>query len=384
VKRYLAAVAAVALMVGPGIAAAAQSEITPDDVAAADAARRAVSAELANTTAEYDAAVQRSVETEADLSVLSVEISVNERSLADLRLQAEHVARSLYMEAGGVDAMSMLDAQSINDISLRSGYLDTLSASGQATLSRLVALEGAFHDQETRLAGLLSDQQATTVKLEELAGDILERLAAANAEYDQVASAYAVQEEAKRRAAEEAARRAAEEAARLAATTTTLAPTDTTLVPSDDPTTTTVAPAPPPPPSNGGRTCPVNGAVSFTDTWGASRSGGRTHQGVDMIAARGTPLVAIEDGVIARLSNSSLGGITIWLAGSSGDEFYYAHLDGYASGLSSGQRVTVGTLIGYVGSTGNAQYTVPHLHFEWHPGGGSAVNPYPLTAGLCF
>ncbi len=103
-----------------------------------------------------------------------------------------------------------------------------------------------------------------------------------------------------------------------------------------------------------------------------------------MVAARGTPLVAIEGGVIARLSNSSLGGITIWLTGSSGDEFYYAHLDGYASGLSSGQRVGVGDLIGYVGNTGNAQYTVPHLHFEHHPGGGGAVNPYPLVAGLCY
>jgi murein DD-endopeptidase MepM/ murein hydrolase activator NlpD len=124
--------------------------------------------------------------------------------------------------------------------------------------------------------------------------------------------------------------------------------------------------------------------VTFTDTWGAARSGGRSHQGVDMIAARGTPAVAVEAGTIAQMSNSSLGGITLWLAGSSGDSFYYAHLDGYALGLSSGQSVGVGEVIAYVGNTGNAQYTVPHLHFEWHPGGGGAVNPYPLAAELCF
>jgi murein DD-endopeptidase MepM/ murein hydrolase activator NlpD len=103
-----------------------------------------------------------------------------------------------------------------------------------------------------------------------------------------------------------------------------------------------------------------------------------------MIASKGTPLVAIEAGRISRLSNSSLGGITIWLAGNSGASYYYAHLDGYASGLSSGQSVSAGQLVGYVGNSGNARYTVSHLHFEHHPGGGSAVNPYPLVAGLCF
>ena len=130
--------------------------------------------------------------------------------------------------------------------------------------------------------------------------------------------------------------------------------------------------------------CPVNGAVSFTDTWGDPRSGGRTHQGVDMIAARGTPLVAIEPGTVKRMRNGGLGGITVTLTGVSGDEYYYAHLDSWATGLSVGQSLPVGGLLGYVGNTGNAQYTIPHLHFEWAPGGGAAVNPYPLVAGLCF
>jgi murein DD-endopeptidase MepM/ murein hydrolase activator NlpD len=103
-----------------------------------------------------------------------------------------------------------------------------------------------------------------------------------------------------------------------------------------------------------------------------------------MIAARGTPLVAIESGIIRKMGNGGLGGITIWLKGESGDQYYYAHLNAFADGLSVGQSVTVGELIGYVGNTGNAQYTIPHLHFEFHPGGGAAVNPTPLVSSLCL
>lgn len=103
-----------------------------------------------------------------------------------------------------------------------------------------------------------------------------------------------------------------------------------------------------------------------------------------MIAARGTPLVALEDGTVSRIGNGGLGGKTVWLRSGSGHDYYYAHLDGFASGLKEGQHLDSGELLGYVGNTGNAIYTVPHLHFEYHPGGGSAVNPYPLVADLCL
>ncbi len=103
-----------------------------------------------------------------------------------------------------------------------------------------------------------------------------------------------------------------------------------------------------------------------------------------MIANRGVPLVAIENGTVSKIGNGGLGGKTVWLKGSSGHSYYYAHLDGFASGLSVGDRLDVGELLGYVGNTGNAAYTVPHLHFEYHPNGGSAINPYPLVADLCL
>ena len=102
-----------------------------------------------------------------------------------------------------------------------------------------------------------------------------------------------------------------------------------------------------------------------------------------MMAAHGTALVAVESGTIRRMGNGGLGGITIWLRGNSGDEFYYAHLNSWASGLGEGQSVSVGQSIGTVGTTGNAPSNVPHLHWEYHPGGGSAVNPTPLARSLC-
>ena len=101
-----------------------------------------------------------------------------------------------------------------------------------------------------------------------------------------------------------------------------------------------------------------------------------------MIAARGTPLVAIFAGTIERISTNSLGGKSLWLRASNGDEFYYAHLDGYGS-ISVGQSVPEGYVVGYNGSSGNAPDWLPHLHFEFHPGGGVAVNPYPLVESIC-
>jgi murein DD-endopeptidase MepM/ murein hydrolase activator NlpD len=101
-----------------------------------------------------------------------------------------------------------------------------------------------------------------------------------------------------------------------------------------------------------------------------------------MIAARNTPIVAIYSGRIHRLSNGSLSGLSIWLRTDNGDQFFYAHLESYAE-INAGQTVSEGEVIGYNGSSGNAPANLPHLHFEYHPGGGAAVNPYPLVRSIC-
>jgi murein DD-endopeptidase MepM/ murein hydrolase activator NlpD len=118
--------------------------------------------------------------------------------------------------------------------------------------------------------------------------------------------------------------------------------------------------------------CPVQGGSAYGDTWGAPRSGGRRHQGVDMLAPTGTPLQAVYGGWVNHVTNA-LGGVAVTLAGDNGNRYYYAHLSRY-EGIPG--YVMQGQVIGYVGDTGNAT-GVPHLHFEIRPGHGVPVNPYP-------
>lgn len=120
-------------------------------------------------------------------------------------------------------------------------------------------------------------------------------------------------------------------------------------------------------------------ARELKDTWGASRSSGRLHEGIDILAPRGTKVRSATPGLIADLRNNNLGGKVVWILGPGGAWHYYAHLDGHKRGLKVGDYVKKGDVIGYVGNTGNARHTAPHLHYGLYLSGKGrgVVNPYP-------
>lgn len=137
-------------------------------------------------------------------------------------------------------------------------------------------------------------------------------------------------------------------------------------------------------------TVPVTGVApsELSDTFSDARGADRVHDAIDIMAPRGTPVIAVADGQIEKLFDSERGGLTIYQFEPSGRyAYYYAHLDRYAPSLAEGQAVRQGEVIGYVGSTGNASPDAPHLHFavfvlgperSWWKG--AAINPYPLLA----
>jgi murein DD-endopeptidase MepM/ murein hydrolase activator NlpD len=128
---------------------------------------------------------------------------------------------------------------------------------------------------------------------------------------------------------------------------------------------------------------PLSPTCTFWDTWGAPRFGGRTHQGVDIFAKQGTPVLAVRDGRITGQTADfagSLGGNQEWLTAADGSRYFYGHLASFAKGVGRGSPVQAGDVIGFAGATGLT--TVSHLHFEVHPGGGAAVNPYPILKAM--
>lgn len=113
------------------------------------------------------------------------------------------------------------------------------------------------------------------------------------------------------------------------------------------------------------------------DTWGDARSGGRKHEGIDIMALKGTPIVSPTEAVVTRVDTNLLGGKVVYTANPGKETYYYAHLNSFAEGLEVGDVLAKGDLIGYVGSTGNASASAPHLHFTIFDTEGDAMNPYP-------
>ena len=401
---------ALAVAVALPMTAQASEELTQEQVNAALERRRATSSSLDEMTARFEEAISSEMLTRERIVKLSKSVARLEQEIGTKRVQVKELVKIRYMSGGSLGTERVFTARTFTDLPVQDQYYKLMNAKDLTLLHGLESAEALHIEQQNLLDQTLVEQEALVVEIGQLTEEIIGQLEQADAEYVAIAIAFEEQEAEKARKAEEerkrreeAAREAAEEAARQATSTTAAsapitspttaaAPTTTSAgvttttsqTTTTQPTaTTTTRPPAPPPVVTSGKTCPINAATSFTDSWGAPRSGGRSHKGVDLMAARGAPLVAIESGVITRTSNSSLGGISIYLSGESGNRYYYAHLDALAPGVGGGMSVSVGDLVGYNGSSGNASYSAPHLHFQYAPPGSTWINPYPLVKALC-
>jgi murein DD-endopeptidase MepM/ murein hydrolase activator NlpD len=408
-KRLSSVLVVVGMVIA--IAAPAFAEITPADLDDAREQIRAVASQLEDRVTQYDAAVSEEAELREELDDLVVSLAARERELVLARRAARDRAADMYMSAGANStSAALVSDDEMGAYPARYAYLASVSQTDRDVVNRLEIARRDFEQQKAYVDSALVDQQQLRTEMDSLVASIYTELEAANTQYQELRAAYEVQEEERRlreflatstttttttvpvTVAATTPPPTAPPTTNAPTTTTTAAPTttvacgDTTTTIAGGDTTTTTAPVktttttvPPPAPS---MACPVDGAVAFRDSWGEPRSGGRTHKGVDMMAARWTPLVAIEAGYIYQVSWHSAGGLGVYLKGVSGGMWYYAHNEAVASGIGVGTSVSAGQLIAYVGSSGNA--STPHLHFGWQPNANWVyANPYPQVNALC-
>lgn len=297
-----------------------------------------IQAELNAVAVKIEEAYSKQQVLTGRLKETSKEIERLRKKNSKLKVEVSKRAAALY-KAGTTSVFEvLLSSEDISDLSNQAAILSRMSLDDSSTFV-------ALHRSEARLAELEESLVADRRDLASTQEGLDKDLARLESQFDSVASELSSLR------------------AQLTKSSTPSAPTVQTASFK----------------TSGGMYCPVAGPVSFTDTYGAPRSGGRSHQGVDMLAARGTPQVAITSGTITYAGYSGLGGNVQYLAGDDGNTYMYVHQD---QNIVTGGRVKAGQTISTVGDTGNAAGT-PHLHFEFHPGGGAATNPTPLVASLC-
>jgi len=394
----LTAVAALAVALAPivDISVPAVVSAQTDDDAAERAAREIAAArERANDAAEQLFQAQSDYEVLQEQQARLVdELATLRDEVETLRENVESIAVSRFVSSGSDGIPLLTDFRTPNERVRADVLIEIVAESGATTLddyeaarvrlndkqSELEQTEEAIESQQESLRTLQAEAEAEVERLREVERQRLQDEAVQQALEALEREEQRQLEEYQRRQAEAARRSNTNPAANAAATAAAVSADGST----SGSTGASGATA-------GGRTggggggsnpiafgegfvdaimCPVQGASAYGDSWGAPRSGGRRHQGVDMLAPMGTPLQAVVSGTISHGTNR-LGGTTISLLGDNGNRYYYAHLSRY-EGLPG--RVEQAQVIGYVGDSGNAT-GVPHLHFEIRPMGGIPVNP---------
>ena len=334
---------------------------TKSEVENAEARRDRAYRELIEANQAVGDAIAQLEAIEAQLDDLGYTIFRLERTIAEfddrvveLRVIAQELVVEAYTNSGSGLVSAAFDAASIQDLITSQALIDNAANRDLAALDLLTAV----NRENDRLKIEVADKKVQVEALEAEQQAVVEVLSEARANADSIFhSADSAYQDAYRRYQVELRRQAALAAARRSGGGAGLPSGQTS-----------------------GVVCPVRGSTWFTDTWGAPRSGGRTHKGVDMSASYGTPLVAMNGGSV-RLNWHSAGGRQVYLTSSDGNFYYYAHLSGYAAGLSTGDHVARGEVIGYVGTTGNA--ATAHLHLGLGISGGPLVNPYPTVRRVC-
>lgn len=313
--------------------------------------RQAIQSEMERVARQFSEAEARLGNVQNEINRATVQLHQQEEIL-DTAQSALAQRASLVYRRGPAGFLSvLLDAKALQDFYRRVRLLARASEGDTARVVRANRARNSIIELKADLVSRRDREQRVQTELRSLSSDLVSKLGRAG---DLERQLQADEDEKARQAA--LAQRRAATAASTARRSVGIAP--------------------------GRFACPVQGPNVVTNSFGDPRSGGRTHQGIDIMASKGTPTAAVVEGTITRMNNSTLGGISLYLRGGDGTEYFYTHLNGYA-GISQGSHVAAGATIAYVGTTGNASESSPHLHFEIHPGGGAAVDPYPTVKAAC-
>ena len=320
------------------------------DDAKAELAR--VQGELDDAVAAWSAAQSRLGQTRHDMDVVRSRIGDLQHRLDVVNQRLQERAALAYVVGPASSIEALLSSASFSDFSDRLEFLGSVTQSDvDLALERQVA-EVELQREQDDLATLTERQRETVDELDAVRERIDEKFGEIESRVSDLTAKYNEEQAAARRL--ELLRQASTDAGGNGAPN----------VPVTNP-------------GSGIQVCPVAGPNSFVDSFGDPRVG-HTHQGIDLIAPFGTPIVAAHPGVVTR-SSSTDGGLQAYVRAPSGTYTFYAHLSSYSDASGS---VGAGTVIGYVGSTGNAG-DVNHLHFEYHPGGGAAIDPYQMLVAVC-
>ena len=320
-------------------------------VAAGDESLSELKARMQSVQADLDAAAARIEDldeqrTEVSARIAEIEAQRDHMTARQAKLQERADARAnLLYRTGSMGTLEvLLSAESFTELGTRADILSRVSLEERGMFLDLAHSKAELAALDRELSARRDELASASAAVDDEVDDLQAQFAAAQDDYDKLQ-------------------------AQLAAQVQSSAPAQ--------PASTGAAPVTIH--VSGDITCPVAGPVSFVDSWGAPRAG-HTHQGVDMMSAAGTPVVAIVSGSITLSSYGESSGNWQILSGDDGNSYWYMHNE---RNIVNGGHVQVGQQIAAVGSTGNASESAPHLHFEFHPGGGAAVNPTPLVASVC-